>query len=98
MVENPTRSALKTISWRIIATLTTTGLVYLFTGRLALALEVGFLEMALKLLFYYLHERAWGRIYWGRMKHPLERLPVKQDLAPDDMEIIRHRLEEMGYL
>jgi uncharacterized membrane protein len=98
MNEHHTRSVIKGVSWRVIATLTTTGLVYAFTGEFALALEVGFLELVLKLLFYYLHERVWGRIPWGRRKHPLELLPVKQELAPDDLETIRQRLEELGYL
>jgi adenylylsulfate kinase len=63
--EHRLRSLLKTISWRMIATLTMAGLVYLFTGKFALAAKVGLLEAMLKMVFYYLHERAWGRICWG---------------------------------
>ena len=92
------RSIVKTVSWRVVATATTTSLVYLFTGRLALALEVGLLEVILKLLFYYLHERTWEHIGWGQHEHPLAGFPVKRQLRPEDKKIIKHRLEDLGYL
>ena len=60
------RSVIKAITWRAIATLTTMSLVYIFTGDLTLTGTVGVFDVALKLLFYYLHERTWNRIRWGR--------------------------------
>ncbi len=63
--ESHIRSATKGVTWRIIASLTTMGLVYAFTGDIVLMAEVGALEIILKLLFYYLHERVWGQIAWG---------------------------------
>ncbi len=98
MKEYQTRSLIKAVSWRIIATLTTTTLIYIFTGKLDLAVGVGLLEMTLKMLFYYLHERVWERISWGRIKHPLEGLPVTQELTPEDFEIIRQNLKDLGYI
>jgi adenylylsulfate kinase len=65
MSEARKRALTKTISWRILATATTIVLVYLFTKRIDLSLEVGLLEFALKLLLYYLHERGWSMIRWG---------------------------------
>lgn len=41
--DHQARSILKTISWRVIATATTTSLVWCFMGKLALAMEVGYL-------------------------------------------------------
>lgn len=96
--DHQTRSIVKTISWRVIATATTTSLVWLFTGKLGLALEVGLLEIVLKLLFYYLHERGWENIGWGQMEHPLASLPIRRPLEPKDRRIIERRLEELGYL
>jgi uncharacterized membrane protein len=95
---HPIRTIAKATSWRIIATLTTTGLVYLFTSKLVMAVGIGLLELTLKIFFYYLHEQVWERISWGRPRHPLEGLPVTRELAPEDMREIRRRLEEMGYL
>jgi uncharacterized membrane protein len=92
------RSVFKTVTWRVIATLTTTSLVYIFTGELALAAEVGLIEVILKLIFYYIHERTWGSIDWGQMEHPLAQLPVSRPLHAEDLEIIEKRLEDLGYL
>lgn len=65
MSEARKRAIAKTISWRILATATTILLVYLFTKRIDLSLEVGALEVVCKLILYYLHERGWNLIRWG---------------------------------
>ena len=53
------RSVLKGISWRIIATTTTTTIAWLATGDVTTALTIGGFEFFIKLFVYYLHERAW---------------------------------------
>ena len=68
MQETHIRSVIKGLTWRIIASLTTMGLVYAFTGDLILMAEVGALEVIAKLTFYYFHERAWGNVSWGRVR------------------------------
>ena len=68
--EQNSRTIFKTVTWRITATLTTVTLVYLFTGRIDTAIEIGFIEVFAKMLFYYLHERGWGKIRWGKMEIP----------------------------
>lgn len=65
MSELHKRTLVKTISWRVVATTTTMGLVYLFTGELSLSLGVGVLEVVSKMLLYYVHERMWNRVDWG---------------------------------
>ncbi len=60
------RSVIKTITWRFLATLTTFSLVFIFTGKFELALTVGAIEAFIKMLIYFLHERGWDRIHWGR--------------------------------
>ncbi len=62
MTESKRKTLLKTISWRIIATITTTMLVFLFTKRIALSLEIGIFEVTIKMFFYFLHERLWLKI------------------------------------
>lgn len=64
--ESRNRSIVKAISWRIIATLTTAALVYIFTKRWDFAAYVGLFEATLKLLFFYAHERIWNRLNYGR--------------------------------
>ena len=64
--ETNTRSIVKTISWRILATITTMSLVYIFIGDMTIAISVGGIEVFLKMLIYFLHERAWDKIKFGR--------------------------------
>lgn len=62
------RSVVKGISWRAIATTTTIIIVYVFFGRLDLAIAAGLIETVLKVGLYWAHERAWFKITWGRQK------------------------------
>jgi uncharacterized membrane protein len=57
--ESKTRSILKGLTWRCIATFTIIVIVYLKTGSIQGALEIGAIEFVIKFLLYYLHERAW---------------------------------------
>lgn len=66
--ETNTRTAIKTFSWRITATLATVTLVYLFTGELGIAAAIGGVEVVLKLVLYYAHERVWNQISFGRCR------------------------------
>jgi len=66
IISSSRRSGAKAVTWRVIATATTMFLVYVFTGELDLSLGVGVFDVLLKLVFYFLHERAWNRVEYGR--------------------------------
>ena len=66
--ETNTRSIVKGISWRFFATSTTIVIVFVFFGRLDLAIAAGLLETVLKVALYWAHERAWFKVRWGRKK------------------------------
>lgn len=66
--ETNKRSIVKGISWRVIATTTTIVIVYFFFDRLDLAIAAGMIETALKVGLYWVHERAWLKLHWGRQK------------------------------
>ena len=68
MRDSHLRTLVKTISWRIIATGTTITISYIITGKLTAALSIGGLEFFTKMLFYYVHERAWSTIPFGKAK------------------------------
>jgi uncharacterized membrane protein len=52
----------KTVTWRMTAT-TTTILVALFlTGSIEISMSIGSIEMAFKMLLYYIHERLWKQV------------------------------------
>tara|TARA_B100001013_G_scaffold223791_1_gene136871 strand:+ start:231 stop:482 length:252 start_codon:yes stop_codon:yes gene_type:complete len=73
MADTKIRSALKALTWRVIATLTTTVIVLILTSELHLALTAGALDISLKLIFYYLHERSWDVTSWGKDAEKWER-------------------------
>ena len=56
------RSLAKTLTWRFIATVTTIFVAFILTGSLVISLEIGSLEVILKTIFYYLHEKGWERV------------------------------------
>jgi len=66
--ETNKRSIVKGISWRIVATTTTIIIVYVFFGRLDLAIAAGMIETVLKIALYWAHERIWQKLRWGKKK------------------------------
>jgi len=56
------KSIIKTITWRIIATLTTLILVFIMSGEIETAGKVAFFELFIKMGIYYYHERAWEKV------------------------------------
>lgn len=72
------KSLLKTLIWRVIASLTTMSVVYLFTEEALLSLGIGAMDMLLKIVLYYLHERAWMRVKWG-VQPSITRAPAQDD-------------------
>ncbi|MEA2019879.1 MAG: adenylyl-sulfate kinase [Campylobacterota bacterium] len=66
--ETNKRSIAKGISWRLIATGTTIIIVYVFFGRLDLAIAAGLIESVLKVGLYWAHERAWFKVRWGKKR------------------------------
>ena len=67
-METHMRSIVKAISWRIVATLTTMLLVFMFTGNLVVSGGVGLTELLSKILIYYVHERVWNALDFGRIQ------------------------------
>jgi uncharacterized membrane protein len=66
MNEARKRTIIKCISWRFFASGTTVILVFIFTGNMPLSLGLGSADIVTKLILYYLHERAWNKVYWGK--------------------------------
>lgn len=65
-VESHYRSIVKAISYRILGSATTAGIFYFLTGKGSLSLGAGVLDMVLKLGVYFVHERIWNHINFGR--------------------------------
>ena len=66
MLETRKRSVVKALSWRFVATLITATVVFVMTGDFEIAAEIGLLDTTVKLGVFFLHERMWLRIPYGR--------------------------------
>jgi len=70
--DKPYRSVAKAVSWRMLGTLDTVLVSFLITGRLKVAVSIGFIELFTKVCLYYLHERVWNRIRLGQVREDYE--------------------------
>jgi uncharacterized membrane protein len=66
------RSVAKALSWRLLATIITTSLVFWLTGKGEFAATVGLADTFIKFAIYFAHERLWNRIPYGRQKREPE--------------------------
>jgi uncharacterized membrane protein len=63
--EAHSRSFAKATSWRILGSIDTFLLSWLFTGSPKAAGAIATTEVITKMFLYYFHERAWSAIKWG---------------------------------
>ena len=62
------RSLIKAVSWRFFGSLDTFVLSLIFTGSAKYAVSIATAEALTKIALYYVHERAWRRVKWGRLE------------------------------
>mgnify|MGYP000356027528 CR=1 FL=1 len=60
------RSLTKAITWRITGSVDTFLISWLVTGNPVVAVTISAIEIVTKIFLYYLHERVWGKIRWGK--------------------------------
>jgi adenylylsulfate kinase len=60
------RSMVKAVSYRVIVVVADFAAVYLFTGRVEIALGFVVVSNIYTTGLYFLHERFWDRVAWGR--------------------------------
>lgn len=61
------RSLAKAATWRVTASADTFVISYLVTGEALLAGTIAGVEVFTKLFIYYLHERIWNKVTWGKV-------------------------------
>lgn len=71
------RHLLKTITWRIIATILTFIIALLLTGEVHVSLGIMSIEFFVKMFFYYLHERIWYKSNFGIKHETMKKLDKK---------------------
>ncbi len=69
-MESRRRSLAKAITYRLLGSLSTGGLVYLFTGSAKVSAGAALLDSVVKICLYFLHERLWNHISYGKPRPP----------------------------
>jgi len=65
-IELKKRTVIKTLTWRITASLTTFLIAWILTGDLLIGISIGSVEAIAKIFLYYFHERIWNNISWAK--------------------------------
>ena len=66
MNDSNNRSIAKTISWRLTGSFSTFMISYLILGSFSIASSIAIIQIIANTILYYLHERVWNKINWGR--------------------------------
>jgi uncharacterized membrane protein len=69
-METHVRSIIKAISWRAGGTAVTFLTAWFFIGTLDTAVKIGILDTLLKIGVFYVHERFWNGLNFGKLKPP----------------------------
>jgi uncharacterized membrane protein len=66
--EQHRRTVAKTISYRVLITISTAVIVYGQTKSKQLVWEVTTITAVVSTVLYYIHERAWSSVHWGKVR------------------------------
>ncbi len=69
-MDSNSRSIAKAVSYRFLGSLTTAAIFYMISGKVAASAGAGLIDMVTKIGLYFLHERVWNHIDFGRPKPP----------------------------
>jgi uncharacterized membrane protein len=61
------RSVVKTISYRVVILILDFVCIYLFTGKIKVALGFMIVSNIYTTIGYFFHERIWDKIKWGKI-------------------------------
>ena len=64
------RSIIKALSWRFTGTIDTFIVSFFVTGELLIAGSIASIEILTKILLFWMHERVWNNVKWGRFVKP----------------------------
>ena len=92
------RSWAKSVTWRVLGVVILYVISYLITRDWGKTTGITLIFHSLRLVLYYFHERSWERISWGKVKHPLAHLSVRENLTAEDYEAIQKFLETQRYI
>lgn len=65
MTETKSRSILKALTYRFWQSLNTFLISLIITGKLDMAAAIVSIEVIVKIIIYFFHERIWSKVKWG---------------------------------
>lgn len=68
MADKHYRSLIKAVSWRLTGSIDTMIITFIITGKLKWALTVSGVELFTKIGLFYVHERVWDKLSFGRVQ------------------------------
>lgn len=60
------RSFMKGISWETFSFFLTVLITFMYTGSVRTSIELTSICFGVKIIFFFLHERLWHQIRWGK--------------------------------
>ncbi len=69
-MESHSRSIVKAVTWRAGGTVVTFFIAWAITGEATLSVGIGLLDSLVKVGAFYLHERIWNRLRFGKLEPP----------------------------
>ena len=69
-LESNSRSLMKAVTYRVLGSLTTATIVFLYSGNAKASAGAGAIDAVSKIFLYFLHERVWMFIPFGRKSAP----------------------------
>ena len=69
-MESHSRSLAKAVSYRVCGSAVTGVIAYVLTGKPMVSGGIALADMLSKIVLYFLHERLWEHIQFGRTKAP----------------------------
>ena len=70
MSDTARRSLVKTISWRITGSGATFIIAYSISGNFTVSGTIAAIQLVCNTILYFIHERVWNNIGWGRSDLP----------------------------
>ena len=69
-MESHYRSIVKAITWRAGGTVVTFAVAWVITDNVSLSAGIGLLDTVIKIGAFYVHERIWNQVSFGKLKPP----------------------------
>ena len=98
MIDSPKRSITKAASWRLFALIFLSLISFLITGDEKKALIITVLYHSIQIIFYFIHERVWTRIGWGKTSGLCIQMTGMSGAGKSTLSLeVANRLRDRGY-